>query len=112
MLRISGCARVRLAFGMDQQSQSAPVVHDAKQLQFRIDLPGGTAVLAYVPVTDRVLDLYSTWVPPAERGRHVAARLVRAALAHVRERGLRVVPSCWYVRGWIDAHPEHRDLLA
>jgi predicted GNAT family acetyltransferase len=97
---------------MDDHAAPAPVVHDAKELRFRIELPGGTAELSYLPVNDEVLDFYSTWVPPSERGRHVAARLVRAALAHVRERGLRVVPSCWYVRGWIDAHPDHRDLLA
>jgi predicted GNAT family acetyltransferase len=63
-------------------------------------------------VGDKVLDLYSTWVPPAERGRQVAARLVAAALAHAREHGYRVVPSCWYVRRWFDAHPDHADLLA
>ena len=97
---------------MDQQPDPSRVVHDAPALRFRIELPGGTAELAYVPVDDRVLDFYSTWVPPTERGRRVAARLVSAALAYVRERGLRIVPSCWYVRGWIDAHPEQRDLLA
>jgi predicted GNAT family acetyltransferase len=97
---------------MDKAHESAPVVHEALALRFRIDLPGGTAELAYVPVSDTVLDLYSTWVPPEERGRRVAARLVSAALAHARERGLRVVPSCWYVRRWIEAHPEQSDLLA
>jgi predicted GNAT family acetyltransferase len=97
---------------MDQAPDSAPVVHDARALRFRMELPGGTAELAYVPVSDGVLDFYSTWVPPDERGRRVATRLVTAALAHARARGLRVVPSCWYVRRWIDAHPEQADLLA
>jgi uncharacterized protein len=97
---------------MDQAHESTPVVHDGRALRFRMELPGGIAELAYVPVSDTVLDLYSTWVPPGERGRRVAARLVTAALAHARERGLRVVPSCWYVRRWMDAHPEEADLLA
>ncbi|HEX2450842.1 MAG TPA: GNAT family N-acetyltransferase [Gemmatimonadales bacterium] len=97
---------------MDQPDPAPPVIHDAKALRFRIDLPGGTAELAYVPVDDGVVDLYSTWVPPAERGRRVAARLVTAALTHARDRNLRVVPSCWYVRRWFDAHPEQHDLLA
>jgi predicted GNAT family acetyltransferase len=97
---------------MDQTNESVPVVHDSRALRFRMELPGGTAELAYVPVSDDVLDFYSTWVPPGERGRRVAARLVTAALGYVRERGYRVVPSCWYVRRWIEAHPEQADLLA
>ncbi|MGH7631718.1 MAG: GNAT family N-acetyltransferase [Gemmatimonadales bacterium] len=97
---------------MEQTHESAPVEHDARGLRFLMELPGGTAELAYVPVSDTVLDFYSTWVPPGERGRRVAARLVAAALAHARERGYRIVPSCWYVRRWIDAHPEQQDLIA
>jgi len=97
---------------MNQAHEGVPVVHDARALRFRMELPGGTAELAYVPVSDTVLDLYSTWVPEGERGRRVAARLVTAALTHARERGYRVVPSCWYVRRWIEAHPEEADLLA
>jgi predicted GNAT family acetyltransferase len=97
---------------MNEGPEVHEVVHDTRDLRFRIELAAGTAELAYVPLSDSVLDLYSTWVPPEARGRRVADRLVRAALAHARERGLRVVPSCWYVRRWMEAHPEHADLLA
>jgi len=97
---------------MDQRPGAPEVVHDARDLRFWIELAAGAAELAYVPLSDSVLDLYSTWVPPEARGRRVADRLVRAALAHAREKGLRVVASCWYVRRWMDAHPEHADLLA
>ena len=96
---------------MDEVPDALRVVHHPRELRFRMELAAGVAELAYVPLSDSVLDLYSTWVPPEERGRRVADRLVRAALAHAREAGLRVVPSCWYVRRWMDAHPEHADLL-
>jgi predicted GNAT family acetyltransferase len=96
---------------MDQAPDVPRVVHDPRDLRFRVELPGGVAELAYVPLSDSVLDLYSTWVPPEERGRGVADRLVRAALALAREKRLRVVPSCWYVRRWMEAHPEQADLL-
>ena len=98
---------------MDRPQLPAQAVeHDRLALRFRLELPAGTAELAYVPMSETVLDLFSTWVPPEERGRGVAARLVSAALKHARERGYRIVPSCWYVRRWIEAHPEQRDLLA
>jgi predicted GNAT family acetyltransferase len=46
------------------------------------------------------------------RGRGLGSELVRAALDDVRRRGATVVPTCWYVAEFIDAHPEYGDLLA
>ena len=59
-----------------------------------------------------------TWVFPhtevasARRGQGWGAELVRAALDDVRAAGGTVVPRCWYVAEFIDAHPDYRDLLA
>lgn len=46
------------------------------------------------------------------REQGVAAQVVRAALDDAREQGLKVVPSCWYVAGFIQEHPEYADLMA
>lgn len=86
--------------------------HDREARRFTITSPSGTAVLAYAPAGPGVLELYSTYVPPGDRGNGVAARLVEAALAYARLEGLRIIPSCWYVAGWIERHPEHADLLS
>jgi hypothetical protein len=59
-----------------------------------------------------LVEFYSTFVPPADRGRGLAARLVQAAVEYARAEGLRIIPSCWYVAQWMRAHPEHADLLA
>jgi predicted GNAT family acetyltransferase len=88
------------------------VEHDARRGRFTIAVDSGTAVLSYTAVGPGVLDLYSTYVPAADRGRGVAARLVEAALAHARSEGLRIIPSCWYVAQWVRRHPEHADLLS
>ncbi|MFC6714248.1 GNAT family N-acetyltransferase [Branchiibius cervicis] len=37
---------------------------------------------------------------------------MRFALDDLREKGVHVVPSCPYVRRWIDQHPEYADLVA
>ncbi len=88
------------------------VQHDESAHRFSISLPGGTALLAYAPAGEGVLEFFSTYVPPAERGRGVAGRLVTAGLDHARSRGLRVIPSCWYVQVYLTAHPEYGDLVA
>jgi predicted GNAT family acetyltransferase len=46
------------------------------------------------------------------RGRGLGAILVKGALDDIRARGAVVVPTCWYVRQYIDEHPEEADLLA
>ena len=42
----------------------------------------------------------------------LGSTLVRAALDDVRGKGGSVVPMCSFVRGWIERHPEYRDLVA
>jgi uncharacterized protein len=53
-----------------------------------------------------------TVIAPERRGQGLGAELVRAALDDVRRAGGTVVPTCWYVAEFIDAHPDYADLLA
>ena len=88
------------------------IEHDRQAQRFTASVASGTAVLAYTPAGPGVLELYSTYVPAADRGKGVAARLVEAAVGYARTEGLRIIPSCWYVAHWIQQHPEHADLLS
>jgi predicted GNAT family acetyltransferase len=53
-----------------------------------------------------------TEIQPRRRGHGLGAILVKAALADIRAADRTVVPSCWYVREYIDEHPEEADLVA
>jgi uncharacterized protein len=53
-----------------------------------------------------------TEVDSDEEHSGLGGTLVRAALDDVRSKGGSVVPMCSFVRGWIDRHPEYRDLVA
>ena len=88
------------------------IEHDAAGRRFFTDLPSGTALMAYAPAGERVMDFYSTYVPPPERGRGVAGRLVEAGLAWARAEGIRIIPTCWFVGEWFDRHPERAGLRA
>ncbi len=88
------------------------IVHDSQARRFVAELATGTAILAYAPAGEGLLELYSTYVPMSGRGKGVAGQLVEAALEYARAEGLRVIPTCWYVGQWIDQHPEHKDLVA
>lgn len=44
-------------------------------------------------------------------GRGLGGLLARGALDDARARGLRVLPFCPFIRGWIRKHPEYADLV-
>lgn len=91
---------------------AADVTHDEAGHMFVLAAEGGSATLSYAPVNETTVDFQSTYVPHALRGRGVGARLVLVALDWAKERGLRVVPSCWFVSDVIARRPEYRSLLA
>lgn len=66
--------------------------------------------LEYMVRGDRIA-LIHTEVLPAFEGRGVAASLVRWALDDARRRGRRVIPSCPYVRRYLERHHEHDDIV-
>ena len=62
-------------------------------------------------VGDGVWEIYSTVVDPAHEGRGIASRLVRFVLDAAEESGVRVIPSCWFVDGWMQRHSPRYDHL-
>ncbi|MBE7186545.1 MAG: N-acetyltransferase [Methylobacterium mesophilicum] len=79
--------------------------------EFVLETDGHRAVAAYQLEGDTIVFTH-TVVPPEIEGRGVGSRLIRGALDAVRDRGLKVVPQCPFVRAYIEKHPEMRDLLA
>ena len=86
--------------------------HDEQASRYELWINGELVGVAdYVAAGDRLV-LPHTEVAPSYRGRGLAAELVRYALDDIRRDGRTVVPTCWYVAQYIDAHPEYRDLVA
>ena len=79
--------------------------------EFELTVDGERAVAAYQLEDDTIVFTH-TFVPPAIEGRGVGSKLIRGALDQSRDRGLKVIPQCSFVRAWIANHPEYRDLLA
>lgn len=87
------------------------VQHDAEAGLFKIDVDGEVVHLDYVMRDEHTMDTTYTYTPPDLRGRGLASRVVGSAMEYAQGRGLRVVPSCWYVAGWIARHPEYEGLV-
>lgn len=87
------------------------VEHRSDERRFVAVVDGCENYLSYAPLGDDTVDFRHTWVDPSLRGRGVGERIVRTALDHARDQGLRVVPSCWYVGAVVRRHPEYRPVL-
>ena len=83
---------------------------DASRYTMRID---GTLVGALdYSILGGSISLTRAFTVPPERGKGYAAELVEYAVNDIESTTqLRIVPMCWYVADWFEAHPERAGLL-
>ena len=86
------------------------VIHNEAASRYELTEDGATAFASYVREGD-VMVFDHTVTPPEFRGRGIASRVVKAALADVRARGLRIVPACSFVADYVTRHPEVGDVV-
>ncbi len=86
------------------------VRHNPAASRFEIEVEGHLGVAEYTSQGSRMIFTH-TAVPPELRGRGIAEKLVRAALAEARASGRRVVPQCSYVARYIERNQEFQDLV-
>jgi uncharacterized protein len=79
--------------------------------RFEISVNGTRAGLAEFVDTDGRRIFTHTEVGDEYSGQGLAGELVTHALDATREAGLRVVPMCDYVRGYVEKHDEYADLV-
>ncbi len=95
----------------DHEITDSPVRDNPERQRLDLDTSAGLAV-AENRRDGVTLDIFHTELPPALRGQGMGDRLVRGVLDEVRRRNLKVVPRCWFVRGFVESHAEYRDLIA
>jgi predicted GNAT family acetyltransferase len=88
------------------------VQHDEKARKYYTVIDGQESVCEYGETGEKTLNFWHTFVPPALRGRGIADELVRQALEDVLARGYKVIPSCWFVRVYIQRHARYQPLVA
>ncbi|HMI19860.1 MAG TPA: GNAT family N-acetyltransferase [Sphingomonas sp.] len=87
------------------------VTNNEARQRYELAGEGGIAVAYYEP-RGAAIALTHTVVPERLQGHGLASVLIKAALADIRKRGLKVVPECPFVARYIERHPEEADLLA
>ncbi|MCD4533848.1 N-acetyltransferase [Nocardioides sp. cx-169] len=88
------------------------VTDNAEHHRFEITYDGALAGFAEYELTDGGIDLTHTVVRDEFEGKGIGGNLVKHALDEARDRGLRVTPTCAFVKSYIERHPEYGDLVA
>ena len=84
----------------------------AGRSRYELVIHGRLAAILNYRVNGEVVVLPHTEVLRNLRGRGIAERLVRGALDDLRAQGKRVVPTCWFVREFIDDNQDYADIVA
>jgi hypothetical protein len=91
-------------------AETPNVVMNEQARRFEAHLGDETAFAEYV-IHNGAMVLPHTVVPPAFAGKGVASALAIAALGYARDHGLTVKPSCPFMAGYIQKHPEWADIV-
>ncbi|WP_314823605.1 GNAT family N-acetyltransferase [Corynebacterium matruchotii] len=87
------------------------VTHDTTAERYLITVDGRDAGYADYIQGDGVRDFHHTVINPEFRGQGLSKPLIQAALDDTRAAGDKVRPLCSAVAGFIEKHPEYRDLV-
>ncbi|MFZ0454729.1 MAG: GNAT family N-acetyltransferase [Ignavibacteriaceae bacterium] len=87
------------------------IQHNKDKKRFFTFVDGREAYLTYENDSNNVLNFNHTYVPFNLRGRNIAAKVVGHALEYVRENNLKVIPSCSYVRAFIEKNKQFSSLV-
>ncbi len=86
------------------------VQHNQAANRYEVEVGGEAAVAEYRRAGD-VVTFAHTKVPRELEGRGIASDLIAGALADVRSQGLKIIPECPLVAGYIERYPDLQDLV-
>jgi predicted GNAT family acetyltransferase len=89
---------------------SLDISNNQANYRFEACVGGKLAYMAYRRMPQDLV-LIHTEVPAELTGHGLGSKLVRAGLEFAREQGLKIVPLCPFVAGYIRRHQEYLDLV-
>lgn len=76
----------------------------SRQAVVTASVDGAVVGRALIAKGEGVWEIYSVRVDPDFQGRGIASQLARFALADAEAAGVQVIPTCWYVDGFLRRH--------
>ena len=91
---------------------SKQLTHETDASRYTLVIDGQLAAVADYRINGDAISFHHTFTQPNLRGRGLAGEVVEFAVDDVEKNSnRRIVPMCWYVADWFEAHPERASLL-
>lgn len=103
---------------MEQQHQpsggpNADLAHNEAERRYELRIGGDVAALAEYRIEDGAVCFTHTEVRPQHEGQGLGSKLAAYALDDVKSRGMKAVPQCRFIAGYIARHEkEYGELVA
>ncbi len=89
------------------------VINNQKESRFECANDGYLSTIAYnVASGGKVLELTHVYVPPQGRGKGIAQAMLEEVLQELQRTGVKIIPVCPFVIGYLRRHPEWKDMVA
>lgn len=69
------------------------------------------AEITFPQISDNTVEINHTFVDESLRGKGVAGELMERACKALRERGLRIKPTCSYAVRWLSKNVQYDDII-
>lgn len=86
------------------------IQHKSTLNRFELNVEGHIAHIDY-ELNNNIINFTHTWVPKELEGRGIGSALTKHALEYAEKNALRVIPSCPFVKVYIDRHPDFLPLI-
>jgi hypothetical protein len=80
--------------------------------RFELEVSDQTAFIEFDKIEPNILDLVHTEVPELLSSQGVGSALVEGAFNYCTENGLKVIPTCPFIKSYMDKNPQWNDLIA
>jgi uncharacterized protein len=95
---------------MRAELEHVPITYNEAEQSFELIVEGTRAFIDFKKKAN-IISLIHTEVPEDIRGKGVAGSMVEKTFNYLEERGMRLVPTCSYVRYYLSRYPEWNRLL-
>lgn len=91
-------------------SNTLEVVNNSAEHRFEVRVGDDVAMIEYL-LHGKNITMHHTEVPPAFEGQGIGSKLAKFALEYARANDFKVIPTCPFVKSYIERHPEYKPLV-